>query len=309
MPKVEYVTKRFNAASESRIVDANEIISEFAELGFSLTLRQLYYQFVARGKIENSQKSYKQLGELISNARLAGLIDWRAIEDRTRSVRGRNHWDCPAGIVDAAAGWYGRALWVDQDYRPQVWIEKDALVGVIEGVCVEFDVPYFSCRGYTSQSALWRAAQVMRGLPFGQTPVVIHLGDHDPSGMDMTRDITERLKLFCGQAVAVERIALNYDQIKQYNPPANPAKLTDSRAGGYISKFGSDSWELDALNPTVIAALIRAEIEGYISDREAWEAEIATVDSHKEELAMLANNYDLAIDAIREDRGRQNRDE
>jgi len=117
MPKVEYVAKRFNAASESRIVEANEIISEFAELGFSLTLRQLYYQFVARGLIENSQKSYKRLGELISNARLAGLIDWGAIEDRTRSVRGRDHWDFPADIVRDAAGWYCRDLWEDQDYR------------------------------------------------------------------------------------------------------------------------------------------------------------------------------------------------
>ena len=298
MPKTEYIAKRFSAASESRIVEANEIISEFAELGFTLTLRQLYYQFVARGKIENSQKSYKRLGELISNARLAGLVDWGAIEDRTRSVRGRDHWDCPAGIVEDAAGWYARDLWRDQDYRPRVWIEKDALVGVIEGVCVELDVPYFSCRGYTSQSALWRAAQLMRGLPFGQTPVVVHLGDHDPSGMDMTRDITERLKLFCGQAVAVERIALNYDQIKQFNPPANPAKLTDSRAAGYVHKYGFDSWELDALNPTVIAGLIRAEIEGYISDRKAYDAEIATEGKHQNELARLANNYDLAIAAI-----------
>ncbi len=88
-----------------------------------------------------------------------------------------------------------------------------------------------------------------------QDAYIIHLGDHDPSGIDMTRDIQERMDLF-GAEVTVDRIALTWEQIELYNPPTNPTKLTDSRATGYIKEYGYDCWELDALEPRVIEQLI-----------------------------------------------------
>lgn len=263
--KICYVEKRFGAGTQKIIKQANNIIAEYAAQGFDLTLRQLYYQFVARGLMPNRQKEYKRLGAIINDARLAGLVDWRAIADRTRFVRSNSHWTSAADIIRACQSQFAMDHWSNQAGRPEVWIEKDALVGVISGICEELDVPYFSCRGYVSQSEMWAAAQRHIGyLRDGQQPLVLHLGDHDPSGIDMTRDIRDRLVMFvdpedCGE-VEVKRLALTMDQVEQFSPPPNPAKETDSRCSGYRAQFGDESWELDALDPKFLAGLIRDEI-------------------------------------------------
>lgn len=288
MPCIQYIKKRFRADSLARIEKANEIIADYQAQGFDLTLRQLYYQFVSRDLIPNTQKSYDNLGSLISDARLAGLVDWDAIQDRTRHLRGNSHWDSPAAIVDACASQYRIDRWADQTFRPEVWIEKDALVGVIEGVCKRLDVPYFSCRGYTSQSEMWGAGQrLLRYVRAGQTPVIFHFGDHDPSGIDMTRDIQDRLNLFIGSAIQIQRIALNMDQIEEYTPPPNPAKLTDSRAEAYIAKFGYESWELDALEPNTIVDLVENSIQNII-DLGSWESACSREQDGRDELTTVA---------------------
>ena len=92
-----------------------------------MTLRQLYYQFVARDLIENSQRSYKRLGKVISNARMAGLIDWEAIVDRTRNLRTNPHWSSVSSVLNAAANSYRLNLWEAQQCAVEVWIEKEAL--------------------------------------------------------------------------------------------------------------------------------------------------------------------------------------
>jgi hypothetical protein len=272
------------------IETAEAIIDEYAAQGFTLTLRQLYYQFVSRAIIPNKQQEYQKLGNLISAARLAGLIDWDSIIDRTRELRGNSHWSNPKQIIQACASQYMIDKWEGQEYRPEVWIEKDALVGVIEGVCNKMDVKYFSCRGYTSQSEMWSASQrLIRFIEQGQIPVIIHLGDHDPSGIDMTRDIIDRMTLFGeGDHVEVIRIALNMDQIQEFNPPPNPAKITDSRAAGYIRKHGRESWELDALDPKVIAELIREKITDLI-DWDKYEARQRKESDERLKISSLVN--------------------
>lgn len=260
MPKIAYIDKKFRAASLATIETANAIIAEYVAQGFDLTLRQLYYQMVARGHIENSERSYKNFGNVIDDGRLAGLIDWEHIVDRTRNLRSNGHFDAPSDIMDAAARSYQIDKWERQPNRVEVWVEKDALVGVIEVVCRRLDVPYFACRGYTSQSEMWAGARrLLRWRDAGQTPVILHLGDHDPSGIDMTRDIIDRMTLFSG-GVTVDRLALNWTQIAEHNPPPNPAKLTDARAEGYVAAFGLSSWELDALDPTTIAGIIERAV-------------------------------------------------
>lgn len=283
MPRIRYISKNFRASTLAVIDQANAIINEYAAQGFDLTLRQLYYQFVARDLLPNRQKSYDRLGAIVSDARLAGLIDWSAIEDRTRFVRELSHWESPGAIIEACADQYRRDKWADQDYRPEVWIEKDALVGVIEGVCNELDVPFFSCRGYVSQSEMWRAAQRLIGYQReGKAPFIIHLGDHDPSGLDMSRDIVDRLNVF-GAGHDFSRIALNMDQVEEHDPPPNPAKITDSRAGGYIAEFGPESWELDALDPATLAGLIRETVES-VREEDAWEATLAQEEIERDRL-------------------------
>lgn len=176
--KICYVEKTFRAAALATIAQANRIVAEYQRAGYRLTLRQLYYQFVSRGWIENTIQRYKRLGATICDARLAGLIDWDAIEDRTRNLNALPHWTGPDDIVEACARQFRVEVWATQPKRVEVWIEKEALAGVFERVCNDLHVPFFCCRGYTSASEVWSAAQRMRGyVQAGQRMVVLHFGD------------------------------------------------------------------------------------------------------------------------------------
>jgi hypothetical protein len=292
MPKILYVDHKFGAKALTIIDQANTILAEYTAQGYDLTLRQLYYQFVARDIIPNNQREYKNLGSIINDARLAGLIDWDCIVDRTRNVRGNAHWDKPSDIIAACAHQFMFDKWGNQPCRVEVWIEKDALVGVVERACRTLDISYFSCRGYVSQSEIHEAARD-RLIPYqqqGQECIVLHLGDHDPSGIDMSRDIEARFRIF-GCDAQVKRIALNMDQVTQYSPPPNPAKLTDSRAEGYIEKFGDDSWELDALEPNIISQLITDEIMA-VRDLDLWKEATAAEEQAKQILKRCSERWD-----------------
>lgn len=297
MTKIAYIDKRFNRASQELIMIANRIAEDYARRGFDLTLRQLYYQLVSRDVIPNTEKEYKRIGRLISDARLAGLVDWAHIVDRTRLIRSNPHWSDPAQILESAAASYMLDRWENQPFRPEVWIEKDALVGVIARVCERWDVPYFSCRGYNSQSEQWEGARrAAYWQDRGQIPIIFHLGDHDPSGIDMTRDLGARFELFMG-GLRVERLALNHDQVEEYKPPPNPAKMTDTRIATYIASFGLSSWELDALDPVIIADLIQSAIEDII-DPAAWD-ETAEAEKHgKEILGRAADRWEAIEQAL-----------
>jgi hypothetical protein len=290
--KIKYKDFRLSTDSRNLVEKCNEIIEDYASQGFTLTLRQLYYQLVSRDLIPNMEKSYKRVGSIINDARLAGLVDWSAIEDRTRNVRSLSHWENPADIVETVAKQFRVDLWEGQTYRPEVWIEKDALVGVIEGVCNRYDVPFFSCRGYTSQSEMWGASQRMIDhANNSQVPYILHFGDHDPSGKDMSRDIVDRLNLFMGgDGLQFQRLALNMDQIEQYKPPPNPAKLTDSRCPGYVAEFGDSSWELDALEPRVISDLIEGALLSLI-DEKIWKRRNAEIKKGRRTLQNISDNY------------------
>jgi hypothetical protein len=154
-----------------------------------------------------------------------------------------------------------------------VWIEKEALLGVIEGVCTELRVPYFAHRGNNSQTLQYQAGKrFAEYLDHGLIPLVLNLLDHDPNGIDMSRDNEKRLVLYARHEIEVRRIALNMDQVRQYRPPPNFAKEKDTRFKSYVRQFGTtECWELDALSPTVISGLIRTEIEALI-DPKAWAA-------------------------------------
>lgn len=312
MPRIAYIEKKFSPGSQAIIVDALKIIREYQEQGFTLTLRQLYYQFVARDLLANKQSEYKRLGSIIKDARLAGYIPWEAIEDRTRFVRANSHWERPLDILESARDSYAVDKWADQPCRPEVWIEKDALIGVIEPVCQRLDVPYFSCRGYTSQSEQWRAGQrFKRTIDRKQKPIVFHLGDHDPSGIDMTWDNWKRLNLFQnfewkdvtayyekheafqrsefrGCEVTVDRLALNMDQIEEHDPPPNPAKFTDSRVVSYVRVYGEKAWELDALDPVTLSGLIEAAVL-QVRDDDLWQAAVAREEEGRAEIATFCD--------------------
>lgn len=297
MPRIKYKDKKIGADRLKTIAIANSILDEYRAQGFQLTLRQLYYKFVARDIIPNNMKSYKLLGQIINDGRLCGLIDWNAITDMTRNLESVSHWTSPAHIVAAVAEQFRIDKWKTQDVRPEVWIEKDAMASIVSGICTELDVPYFSCRGYTSSSEMWAGAmRLLKYKQAGQRPLILHFGDHDPSGMDMTRDITERMEMFMG-GMTIERLALNWDQIEEYAPPPNPAKEGDSRSRNYIEEFGDSSWELDALEPSVIVDLITTTIEG-VRDEDKWNDAVAEEDEHRRLLKKTSTNWESVVEFL-----------
>lgn len=296
--KIKYEEHKFNARSLELIEHVNAVVTEYQRQGYELTLRQTYYQLVARGFIENSEKSYKRIGDLINNARLAGLIDWNAITDRTRELRGGNCNVPPAEIIKDNARFFSLDKWTNQPNYVEIWVEKDALIDVVGSACSQTDTPYFSCRGYCSQSEMWQAAQrfIRKGNREGR--YLIYLGDHDPSGIDMTRDVADRLKLF-GASVDVRRVALTMEQIKTFAPPPNPAKITDRRADAYIKRWGNESWELDALEPQFITQLIQSEI-GALMDNSIVAQTVALEREMQQDLQLISDNYTEIISYLRE---------
>lgn len=259
---------RFTAASTLTIERANEVIEAYQAEGLRLTLRQLYYQFVSRDWLANTDKNYKALGRVISDARLAGLVDWNAIEDRGRVPSVPHHEVSMSSFLDSMrdmAQAYSLDPWQGQKKYVELWVEKDALSGVLRPIAEEFSIALSVNKGYSSQSAMYAAAE--RFIEFEpRDGVILYVGDFDPSGEDMVRDIRERLALFRAD-VEVRKIALTIEQIRQYRPPPNPAKVNDPRAAKYIEEHGDRSWEVDALEPRVLRTVITRELRELIEPK------------------------------------------
>lgn len=287
--------QRFYSKSRAILVKSTEICTELRAEGYDISLRQLFYALVSRGVIPNTIQDYSNLGNLIRDARVAGVFDWDFIVDRNRTLQGVAHWRDPSSIIQAAASSFRLDKWADQDYRVEVWVEKDALSGVIARPSELADVDYFACKGYVSISEMYVAAKRHnRYEAAGQEVVVLHFGDHDPSGLDMTRDIQDRLELL-GSSATVERLALNMDQVRTMNPPPNPVKLDDVRAKGYIEEHGRESWELDAIPPRDLAVLVTEGVERYL-DRPKFERLVAKERRERDALEAVSEEWEKVIE-------------
>lgn len=290
--KEKFIDHEFSSASLGTISKVNRILANYRSQGFRLSLRQLYYQLVAADFIPNTPRSYKNLGNLISNARQSGMVDWDMIEDRNRETTIPAHWENPAEIVEAAASSFRIDKWKDQPYHIEVMVEKDALSGVLGPVCRTLDIGITANKGYSSSSTMYeigKRLEIMQGK--GKIICIIYLGDHDPSGIDMTRDVKERLFMYSnGCDLEVVRLALNWDQIELWRPPENPAKETDSRYSAYSSKYGESSWELDAIEPKQLAALVTDAVTER-RDEDLWEEAVEAENSMKEQLNNFVDEY------------------
>lgn len=243
----------------------NGIIEEYADQGYKLTLRQLYYQLVSRDIIPNLKKEYAKLSGLLVNGRMAGVVDWDAIEDRIR-IPFIPYWvlDVKDAINDTISQ-YRLNRQKGQEVYIELWVEKDALSGVLKRVTSKYHIRLMVNRGYSSCTAMHDAYERMKTYSNrGKKVVILYLGDHDPSGLDMLRDINDRLTEFGLFHFRVIPIGLTMKQIKKYNPPPNPAKITDPRATKYVEEFGNTSWEVDALNPKVLHELVKKNVEKLI---------------------------------------------
>lgn len=269
-----------------RIDQIIEIVNDYPNQ--KLTARQVYYQFVSRGWLENNVKNYKNLTVLLTDARYAGLVDWEAIEDRNREPSTPSDWPNIEELVESALQAFRLPRWKGQDYHLELWVEKAALAGILSPIARRFHITLMVNKGYSSASAMKDAAERMMAAcdeendeGTQKTPVLLYLGDHDPSGKDMVRDIDARLTEFGVQDLEVKNIALTTAQVRKYNPPPNPAKLTDSRAKAYIDEFGTSSWELDALPPPALVQVVESSIRQYIN-QDLMDAMIAEEKSERE---------------------------
>lgn len=288
-----FVNRDFKPDALALLAKINTILETYAEQGYDLSLRQLYYQLVAANIVENTERSYKNVGNLVSDARLAGLIDWSMIDDRGRTISRNPHWENPRQFMESVTPQFAIDKWENQSVYLEVMVEKQALEGVLEPLCSELDITFSANKGYSSSSAMYKAGKrLARQISDEKTCHVIYLGDHDPSGIDMTRDIEERLKMFSGEDefsdnIEVHRVALNLDQIRKLRPPENPAKITDPRADDYISKFGRHSWELDAIEPRALALLVRNKVYE-LRDADLWDEAVKREKAMRDELVALA---------------------
>jgi hypothetical protein len=309
--KQKYVEKKFREQSLKLIVLCNQILNEYVAAGYTITVRTLYYQLVSRDVIPNREESYKNLTGLVNDARMAGLLDWDVIEDRGRRPVVRPRWGSGRHFLESVLPQYHSDLWKNQEERVLVVVEKDALAGVLERTCREYDVPLLAAKGYPSASSVRDLVHdqifpyITKGWKHRSEPgellpredrqriVILHLGDHDPSGIDMSRDLEGRLRVFNERwcTVTFRRIALNMAQIEEVNPPPNPAKVTDSRFKDYEDKYGSESWELDALPPDYLNELLSTQIKLCIDD-DAWEAREEELEHIRGKLMALAEKFD-----------------
>ncbi|TRO55186.1 hypothetical protein E2P64_07580 [Candidatus Bathyarchaeota archaeon] len=294
--KQTFERKKFSSDRLELIDRCNAIIEEYQDQGYDLTLRQLYYQLVARGMIENSQKSYTRIGGLVNDARLAGYMDWDMIVDRARKTVANAHWNDPSEILEACARQFTIDKWANQLMHVEVMCEKQALEGILIPICKKLDIRFTANKGYSSQSMMYRKGRYFSNLlEDGKLVRVLYFGDHDPSGLDMDRDVSERLKLFAGLAkssscITVTRAALTMEQVQRYQPPENPAKITDSRSAWYIKTYGQSSWELDALDPGIFKELVEDFVLQHRDDL-LWDEAVRREDGMKEDLLSMAEQY------------------
>lgn len=275
------------------------IVMDYQQQGFKLTLRQLYYQLVSKDLIKNKIEEYKRVGDIVSRSRLAGMMDWDSIEDRIRVPEKPPEFSSLESLVNAAFRSFRLPRLKGQDRYVELWVEKDALAGVLAPIAEDYHVTLMVNRGYSSTSAMREAGLRVRSECHkigADAAIILYLGDLDPSGEDMVRDIDTRLAQFMNRGVEVEysagrpyrggevtiedandqrkrmprlglevkKIALTPEQVEEYDPPPNPAKMTDSRAEEYVKKHGMSSWEVDALPPRVLRQIIEDELDEII---------------------------------------------
>lgn len=298
MTKIAYEERRFAAKTALVIEQANEIMKDY---GSSVSLRQLYYQFVARDLMENTNRNYKKLGDIIRNGRMAGLISWDLLSDRTRGLRGFSTYDGIGDYLRFARWQYKEELNETQDTRVEIWVEKDALSSIVSSAVNKYRIDYFPTKGYPSIDSLKKAAdRLKRAERDGKETVILYLSDHDPEGLHMPQAVEESLHQF-GSSVTVERIGLTLDQVREYNPPSSYAKESSSRYQQYIEDTGTtEVWELDALKPNVITALIQDRLDEII-DQDRFKVAEQKEQRSRADMALIADNYQDVLAWLKSD--------
>ncbi len=267
----------------------NDILNQYT---IRLTLRQIYYKLVSGYEYPNKRSAYNQLSTQLVKARERGDIDETRIEDRSREFLGGDYrFDSLEDYVTYrfesflnSPVYYARKMWTSQPEYVMIWIEKDALSKVISTEADKYNVITCPSRGYASYTYVKEALST---LPVDKEITVLHFADHDPSGLDMTRDLGRRLSEYSDLPdITVERIALNYDQVQHYGLPPNPTKRADPRYERYNAEYGNECWELDAIEPVELQTMVSEAILSHI-DFDVWTQTWEEILQEREELRTM----------------------
>lgn len=301
--KERYELPTLRRSSLALLGQIEPIIADYHNDGYDVTVRQLYYRLVGLGILKtNDLKTYKSLVGLLTKARMAGLLDWSSFVDRHRRRLGNAHWDDPGQYLRDAADDFAIDKWANQPNYVEVMVEKDALAGILSNACYDLDVTLTPNKGYSSSSFFYNAGKrYAKQLALGKEVHILYLGDHDPSGIDMSRDMVRRLELFAGrpmlgtdgpwpEALNIHRVALNYDQVQELNPPENFAKSTDDRTPAYVKQFGDKCWELDAVEPRALDKILRDKILS-LRDEDLWAEALDDEANRRDLLVRFAGRY------------------
>ncbi|SEE08998.1 hypothetical protein SAMN05519104_5178 [Rhizobiales bacterium GAS188] len=224
-----------------------------------MTVRQVFYQATVRDIVEKNDAGYDKVQTDLKWLRRAEVMPYDWLTDHTRYQRKPRTFNGIQQALEDTARLYRKALWADVDAYVEIWIEKDALSGVVHPITSAYDVPLMSARGYASLSFLYGAADYIKNL---QVPTYIyHFGDYDPSGVNAGEKIEQTLKEMAPDAdITFERVAVNPEQIYAWDLPSRETKASDTRA----KNFGGDSVELDAIPPDTLRNLVEATIQRHL---------------------------------------------
>jgi hypothetical protein len=276
----------------------------FEQYDTAITLRQLYYRLVSRLLIPNTVNSYKRLSRIMVKAREQEDVPVNCLEDRSRRVLGRGDtgYDSAeeylkqklSSLQDSWKG-FSMPMWEDQPVYILISLEKDALSRLVSRVANKYSIRTFPTRGYPSFSYVQTMANYMQTRLSGKSIIVLYFGDFDPSGVDIERDLEDRLYRYGAKDFKVKRIALKLDQIKEYNLPPMPVKLSDARAESFMAKHGDQSVELDALDPNLLQDTVEKAIRDNINTRR-WNARIRKIESLQTWIRDKLENIEKVID-------------
>jgi hypothetical protein len=229
-----------------------------------ITVRQVFYRLTSRGAIDKTEEEYKgTVVRLLVEMRRTGEIPFGWIADNTRWMRKPSTFNGLESALSRTAETYRRAVWDAQDAYVEIWLEKDALAGVLLDVTAPWDVPLMVTRGFPSLSYLHEAATSIRHMD--KPAFLYYFGDHDPSGVDITRVVEKGIREFApGADITFERVAMTPTQIVELSLPTRPTKGTDSRSKG----FEGESVEVDAIEPASLREMVEACIARHIDHEE-----------------------------------------
>jgi hypothetical protein len=246
-------------ATKAEVEERREALLTIIDDGKPMTVRQVFYQATVRGIVEKLESGYAKVQVDLTKMRRDGSLPYDWLADNTRWQRKPRTFDSVEDALKETAAFYRKNLWRDADCYVEIWLEKDALAGVIYPITEMYDVPLMVARGYASLSFLYSAAEYINEL---SVPAYIyHLGDFDPSGVNAGEKIEETLRELAPDAeIYFERIAVTPEQIDEWDLPTRPTKASDTRS----KNFGGISVELDAIDPNVLRDLVQETIERHL---------------------------------------------